>query len=255
MPLMIAAAALLGWWLLALSVPGALLLGAVLAPTDPVLADDVQVGEPSDDPEGEDEVRLTLTAEAGLNDALAFPFVMAALLVGGATVASSWWEWAAWQLAGRCGIAVAAGAATGWLLALLAFRASRSELRLAQHSEVFLALTAISLSYGLTEVLHGYGFLAVFVTAVVFRRHEPHSEYQAMLHTFVSQVERLLTLVLLLALGYGCAQGLLRVTTPVVIGFALLVILVLRPVVAWLTLHRTPARSGSAPSRCSPATK
>ncbi len=64
MPLSIAAVAVLGWWLAGMTVAGAVLLGAVLAPTDPVLAGDVQVGPPL---EGrEHPVRFTLTAEAGL---------------------------------------------------------------------------------------------------------------------------------------------------------------------------------------------
>src|ERR1700712_5345710 len=74
MPLSIIATALLGWWALGLGPAAAGLLGAVLAPTDPVLASDVQVGEPSEDEESEDEVSFALTSEAGLNDGLAFPF-------------------------------------------------------------------------------------------------------------------------------------------------------------------------------------
>jgi sodium/hydrogen antiporter len=73
MPLSILGIALVGGWLLGLGVAAALLLGAALAPTDPVLAADVQVGPPRSGEE--DEVRFTLTAEAGLNDGLAFPFV------------------------------------------------------------------------------------------------------------------------------------------------------------------------------------
>ena len=77
MPLTILAIALLGWSILGLGLASALLLGAALAPTDPVLASDVQVGPPH---EGmEDEVRFALTAEAGLNDGLSFPFVYLAI--------------------------------------------------------------------------------------------------------------------------------------------------------------------------------
>ncbi|MCW2830579.1 MAG: cation transporter, partial [Aeromicrobium sp.] len=81
MPLTIGAVALLGWWVMGLAPAAALLLGAVLAPTDPVLASDVQVAGPTTDEADEDEidetdeVRFALTSEAGLNDGLAFPFV------------------------------------------------------------------------------------------------------------------------------------------------------------------------------------
>lgn len=72
MPLTIVTVAWLGWQLVGLSVASALLLGAVIAPTDPVMASYVQVGPPGE--EAEHPVRFTLTAEAGLNDGLAFPF-------------------------------------------------------------------------------------------------------------------------------------------------------------------------------------
>jgi NhaP-type Na+/H+ or K+/H+ antiporter len=74
MPMTIVAVALLGWALAGMTLAGAILLGAVLAPTDPVLAGDVQVGRPTEG--GEHPVRFSLTTEAGLNDGLAFPFVV-----------------------------------------------------------------------------------------------------------------------------------------------------------------------------------
>ena len=72
MPLTIAGVAFLGWWWIGLTPAAAILLGAVLAPTDPVLAASVQVGPP-DEQLPEDDVRFSLTSEAGLNDGLAFP--------------------------------------------------------------------------------------------------------------------------------------------------------------------------------------
>lgn len=89
MPLTIAATALLGWWVIGLAPASALLLGAVLAPTDPVLASDVQVGAPGEGQE--DEVRFGLTAEAGLNDGLAFPFTYLAILAVTSGLAPQGW--------------------------------------------------------------------------------------------------------------------------------------------------------------------
>ncbi len=77
MPLTIAACVLLGQHLLGFGFAAAMLLGAVLAPTDPVLAADVQVAPPGEGEE--DAVRFALTSEAGLNDGLAFPFVWLAV--------------------------------------------------------------------------------------------------------------------------------------------------------------------------------
>ncbi len=92
MPLCIMGLTLLGLWFLGLGLGAALLVAASLAPTDPVLASEVQVGEPADEDDEadkEDEVRFGLTSEAGLNDGLAFPFVYLAIaisVVGAAAV-------------------------------------------------------------------------------------------------------------------------------------------------------------------------
>ena len=142
-------------------------------PTDPVLAADVQVGEPTDEEDSEDEVRFALTSEAGLNDGLAFPFVYAAIAI--ATVAG-WpvWlaEWALRTCSTRAPSASAAGCSIGKLLGKLFFRAPSGVLRLARHAEGFLALAATFLAYGLVEVVGGYGFLAVFVAARAIRSAE-----------------------------------------------------------------------------------
>src|SRR5215203_5476753 len=92
MPLSIAAVALLGWWFAGLVPAAAVLVAAALAPTDPVLASDVQVGEPTDDEDSEDEVRFALTSEAGLNDGLAFPFtyLAIAMVTAGSTSTGVW---------------------------------------------------------------------------------------------------------------------------------------------------------------------
>ena len=115
MPITIAAIALLGWGWLGLDLASALLLGAALAPTDPVLASDVQVGPPKSGEE--DEVRFALTSEAGLNDGLSFPFVYLAIAVSLSQVTGKFWfrEWllvdVVWKLA--------AGIGVGWLVGRL----------------------------------------------------------------------------------------------------------------------------------------
>ena len=113
MPLTIAAVALLGWWAVGLAPASAILLGAVLAPTDPVLASNVQVGPP-DDPSYEDEVRFGLTLEAGLNDGLAFPFVYLAIAIVDATnVQDALLTWAWWDFGYRIIVGTIVGYATG----------------------------------------------------------------------------------------------------------------------------------------------
>ncbi|AWB93993.1 cation transporter [Aeromicrobium chenweiae] len=244
MPLSIAAAAWLGWWVLGLAPASAILLGAALAPTDPVLASDVQVEGPTTDAEDEDEiderdeVRFALTSEAGLNDALAFPFVhLAILLVGAGSVLDRGVEWVLWDLVGMIVVGVAVGVAVGWVLAKAAFRSNRPAIRMAETGEPLLAIAAILLAYGAAEVLHGYGFLAVFVCAMTLRSMERSADYHALMHEVVERLERLLTLVVLLVLGVALSNGLLDSLSWRAAGVGLLLVLVVRPVTAWVALR------------------
>ncbi|MEU4568745.1 cation:proton antiporter [Micromonospora sp. NPDC023956] len=243
MPLCIAAVALLGWWWAGLVPAAALLLGAALAPTDPVLAADVQVGEPNDVEDSEDEVRFALTSEAGLNDGLAFPFVYAAIAIASTSLAPADWlaHWFTVDLLWKVGAGVAGGLLVGWLLGKLFFRAP-SELRLARHAEGFLALAATFLAYGLVELIGGYGFLAVFVAARAIRSAERTHEFHTVLNDFAEQVERLLTVLLLLLFGGAVVGGLLAPLTwpAALVGLAL--IFVVRPLVGWLSLRGAPGR-------------
>ena len=131
MPLTIAGVAFLGWTILGLSLASALLLGAALAPTDPVLASDVQVGPPQSG--NEDEVRFALTSEAGLNDAAAFPFVHLAIAIAlyaasGAPFVQHWLLVdVIWKIAVGAGIGWIGGKVMGYLAFHLPKRIGLSE--------------------------------------------------------------------------------------------------------------------------------
>ena len=245
MPLTIALTALLGWWWLGLAPAAALLLGAALAPTDPVLASDVQVGEPSEDEDGEDEVRFSLTSEAGLNDALAFPFVYLAITLAtvGATVAGIG-GWLVGDVVVKIVVGVVGGLVSGRLLGLLFFRPRSKVLHMASHAEGFTALAATFLSYGLTEVAGGYGFLAVFVCARSIRAAERRHDYHQVLHDFVEQIERLLTVLLLVLLGGAVVRGLFEALDWRIVLLGLALVLVIRPVTARLALWGGPGARG-----------
>jgi NhaP-type Na+/H+ or K+/H+ antiporter len=245
MPLCIAGVALLGWWVLGLAPAAALLLGAVLAPTDPVLASDVQVGGPTtdddalpDDIDEDDEVRFALTSEAGLNDGLAFPFVYAAIFLATMGEVSDWaWRWLAWELAGKVLLGALVGTAVGWLLARLAFRVPYPSIRLAETGEPLLAVAAVLLSYGLAETIQAYGFLAVFACAMTLRSAERGHTYHASMHTSIERLERLLTLLVLLLLGAALGNALLGALSWQGVVVACLLVFVVRPVSAWVALR------------------
>ncbi|ACZ88846.1 cation:proton antiporter [Streptosporangium roseum] len=224
-----AACLLLGW-----PPAAALLLGAVLAPTDPVLASDVQVGEPVDSEKADDEVRFTLTSEAGLNDGLAFPLVFAAIAMAAAGGFGWAGEWVLVDLLYRCGAGLLCGLLAGKLLGRLFFRAQVSDLRLAEHRDGFVALAATFLAYGLTELVHGYGFIAVFVTACTIRAAERSHGYNGVLHGFIEQIERLFTAWLILLLGGFVAVGGLAALTWRGAAVSLLLLLVIRPLTGWV---------------------
>jgi NhaP-type Na+/H+ or K+/H+ antiporter len=240
MPLTIASIALLSSGLLGLGLASAILLGAALAPTDPVLASDVQVGPPNS--EDEDDVRFALTSEAGLNDALSFPFVYLAIAVALSQVSHDPWlaEWLAiaviWKLA--------AGLAIGWLsgraLGYLTFRVSQSR-RLSKTKDGLVAIGITCITYGVTELAHGYGFLAVFIAAVTLRSTERRHSYHEELHDFTEQIERLLMMVILVCFGAAIAEGTIfqALTWPVVF-FALATVLFIRPLAGMVGLASSP---------------
>jgi NhaP-type Na+/H+ or K+/H+ antiporter len=229
MPLTIAAMTVLGL-ALGLGLAAALLLAAALAPTDPVLASDVQVAGPQtgdhevDEP---DELRFTLTSEAGLNDGLAFPFVYLAILV--AAGGFSWFEWAGWYVVGKVAIGVLIGIAVGRVLAHVAFRSTSHSLRVAERGESLTALAVLISAYGLAEVAGGYGFLAVFACAMTFRSAERSHDYHAAMHEVTERLERLLTLFLLLMLGIALSRGLLDDLNWRSVAVGLGLIVVIRP--------------------------
>lgn len=249
MPLTILGIALLGWWVAGLAPAVALLLGSVLSPTDPVLASDVQVGEPltediddedgpeEDRPDLDDDIRFSLTAEAGLNDGLAFPFVHLALLLmaGGFGVLESA-EWLGWYVVGKIVLGVLVGLGAGWLLGRQAFRARRDSLRLADHGEPLLALAGLLATYGAAELIGGYGFLAVFVSAMSLRSTERRHSYQREMHALVERLERLITLLVLLVLGMAMTRGVLSHLDWRGVTLAVALVLVVRPLTAYAAL-------------------
>lgn len=236
MPLTIAALAILAYALLGLGVATALLLAAALAPTDPVLASDVQVGPPG---EGlEDEVRFTLTSEAGLNDGLAFPFVNLAIALAVASQNGEPWflPWFTVDVVWKLGAGLVMGWIVGRFLGWLTFRLP-NRAKLSRTGDGFVALGITCLAYGLTEMAHGYGFLAVFVAALGLRSVERNHEYHEKLHDFVEQLERLSMMMLLVLFGGAIAEGgLLRNLTLDAVLFALVAVFLVRPLIGWISL-------------------
>ena len=168
MALTVGLIALVGVVFLGLPVGAAILLGAVLAPTDPVLASDVQVSDPRD----EDIVRFGLTGEAGLNDGTAFPFVMLGLgLLGLRDLGQFGWRWVAVDVLWAVPVGLVTGAVIGTAIGRLVVYLRQTH-RNALGLDDFLTLGLIALAYGVALLLHSYGFLAVFTAGLALRRIE-----------------------------------------------------------------------------------
>lgn len=242
MPLTIAALMLAGGLLLGLGTAAALLLAAALAPTDPVLAADVQIENPTSPQD--DETRFALTSEAGLNDSLAFPFVHLAIA---ATATGFTWATAAdWSLdavALRLAVGVIVGVAAGWLCGRIVYAMPHGT-ELSRTGDGFVALGATLVIYALTETLHGYGFLAVFIAGLMLRRAAGDHDYNQRLHDFADELERLMMMVLLVAFGGMLASGnLLRDISLAEIAFAGAAIFIIRPLAGWISLAGTTCSS------------
>jgi NhaP-type Na+/H+ or K+/H+ antiporter len=263
MTITVALIAAIGMAGLGLSLGAAVLLGAILAPTDPVLASDVQLREAND----RDRVRFSLTGEGGLNDGAAFPFVMLGLGLLGLHDLGTGWRWLAvdviWAISGGLLIGGVSGTLVGRLVVYL-----RGRHKASVGLDEFLALGLIALAYGLAVLSHTYGFLSVLAAGVALRRVTespagvPESAArQSSLQTrqaneahatdvdltgaymiqevqgFNEQLERIAEVAIVLVVGAMLSYTYLHAGA---VWFVVLLFLVVRPVSVWLGLLGAP---------------
>ena len=172
MTLTVAMVAAFAYWMLGLPLGAGILLGAIVAPTDPVLATDVQIRHPGD----RDQLRFTLTSEAGMNDGSAFPFVMLGLgLLGlhdlGRTGELVGVRWLLVDVLWATAASIVIGVVAGVALARAVWKLRRAPYQ-QELMDDFLGLGLIGLVYGLTVAVNAWGFLAVFFAAVALRQTE-----------------------------------------------------------------------------------
>jgi len=212
MTITVAMVAAFAYYLLGLPLGAGVLLGAIVAPTDPVLATDVQIRHPGD----RDQLRFTLTSEAGMNDGSAFPFVLLGLgLLGLHDLGDGGLRWmmvdVLWATVGGIAIGVLAGhgvARLGWKL--------RGGVHQHELLDDFLGLGLIGAVYGLAVAMSAWGFLAVFFAAVALRQtelklataeqattaaHEPRPMVSKGSLVFKEHLERLSEMCLILLIG------------------------------------------------------
>lgn len=260
LPLTAVSMSLLAWGILGLAPATAILLGAVIAPTDPVLASGVGAGAPLTELEAERDplyqwgtVRFALTSEAGFNDGLAFPLTNLAIAAAGVTMANGdgWLlEWVLVDLIFKIVVGAVLGYLIGHAMARFLFRLPGAQTMaeiMTGGPEIMAGVEALAttlIAYGLTELIGGYGFIAVFIASLSLRHFEWDHDYYVELHDFAVIVERVLMALVLMLFGGAIASGLLGPLTWVegVIGLTLL--LVIRPLAGMLSFVGTTASLG-----------
>jgi len=238
MPLFMIGIFVIAYYGLDLNGPVSLLLAAVLAPTDPVLASEIQLEEEQSMNEKNTGLRYILTAEAGINDGIAFPFVFLAILWSKSSSFSAidfqeyFWYYLTFKIVG--------GVLIGLLIGLIfskwiyAYNLKNRTLIL----KGFLALVLTFFSYGAAELCHTYGFLSVFVTGASLQYFKPNDSENDRkdrnILTFVEESEKLLTTMWTIFFGGALLSGILSYTDWRGIVASLLIILILRPLLGYL---------------------
>ena len=250
----IAATAAFAYWALDMSAGAAIILAAALAPTDPVLAGDVQVSDAHD----RDRLRFGLTGEAGLNDGAAFPFVMLGMgLLSLHDLGPGGWRWwaidFAWAVAGGLAIGAILGLALGrWVLHRL--RTGTNE----TGPDAFLGLGLVAVAYGIAVTVNAYGFLAVFAAAVALQWTVTESPQRDAAHKGKAAPmpppgERALAIAALQEFNSGLESlfefgvvimlGVLFTVVPIpweALVVAIVLFVVIRPAAVFVALQRTP---------------
>jgi NhaP-type Na+/H+ or K+/H+ antiporter len=240
MPLTIIAVFFLGWIGLGFVPATAMLLGAVIAPTDPVLASDVQTSSPNQ--KDSSHTRLALTTEAGLNDGLAFPFTNLAIAMAlmGAHPANWFWDWLWIDFFYKIIAGTLIGWASGWLLYRLVPLFPKPKSKKLAISIGILSLSLTLIPYGLAEIASSYGFISVFVAACVFRVQEKASEYLETLHDFSEEIEKILIVIIFSLVGVYVSHEFIGDFQWYMIPTAILIVMLIRPLAGYLALIQTP---------------
>ena len=242
MPITILTIALFGYHILGLALPSAFLLAAILSPTDPVLARSVQVEGPNQGEEN--DVNVSLTSEAGLNDGLAFPFVYLAIALVAYVVAppteqmNILLDWFGYHLIYKVVGGTVIGALTGYLITRFVFW-HEDQYKSVTYNAGLILLASVLLTYGLAETLQTYGFLAVFIAALVARYRADVTKHVGIIrrsHLFSDQVEKICLALFLLWMGYYFYTHIYDYLQISEVLFSFALILIIRPAIAYVGL-------------------
>jgi NhaP-type Na+/H+ or K+/H+ antiporter len=179
-----------------------------------------------------------------MNDGAAFPFTWLAVALAAAegSTSDTLLHWAWMDIVYRIAAGVLVGFLMGKLLAYLVIYLPEKK-NFIVIRDGFVGVAATLLVYGLTELIHGYGFIAVFVTAITLRNSELHHKYHKKLHSFTDQIEKILVAIVLILLGGAVVSGILNSLTIPWIIFGLVFLFIIRPLTALVSMINIPYHS------------
>jgi NhaP-type Na+/H+ or K+/H+ antiporter len=240
MPLFMAVVFIVSYYILGFKGELALLLAAVLAPTDPALASEIQLNKKQSVSSKNLGAQYNLTAEAGLNDGLAFPFVYLAIVwsKNDGLHTDVWLEWLSFYVFFKTVVGILVGIAVGFLYSYFTTRLSEGNTHKIHLAFVALSLTLIS--YGLAEVLNSYGFLSVFFAGLFAHYHQHKKDVEHPGHpslSFISNIEKFLIVFWMLFFGGSIMAGILNFISIEIIVFSVCLVLIVRPILGYISLY------------------
>ncbi|QNK78681.1 cation:proton antiporter [Winogradskyella sp. PAMC22761] len=245
-PLFMLVVFLIAYYLLEFDGPVALLLAAVLAPTDPALASEIQLNKKQTIATKNVGVQYNLTAEAGLNDGLAFPFVFLAIVwsQNGTLGIQEWKEWLWYYMLFKITVGLLVGVAIGFAYSY--FTCKLAKYNLLKVHQAFVALSLTLISYGLAEILDGYGFLSVFM-AGLFAHYHQHTKNKTTESDpsldFITNVEKFLIIFWMIFFGGSLVGGILNFNSIATIAFGTFLVLIARPFLGYFSLYKAKLTS------------
>ena len=238
MPIFILLVVLVLHYVLNLEMVSSILIASVLAPTDPVLASEIQLENKQFEHDKNQGLRYTITGEAGLNDGLAFPFIYLAILCSnsGGLSTQDLFHWLSFYVAFKILIGVLTGIGVGLLYGYLLSKLNKKQISKIHNG--FIALALMMFSYGLSEFLQGYGFLSVFFTGIFSQHHlkEKLKEKRSTIVKFPEELEKVLIVFWLVFFIGICFQFLPSNFEWDILLFAFLIIIILRPIISLISL-------------------
>ncbi len=242
MPLFMLSVALSFYYVLQLPLATSVLIAAALAPTDPVLASELQLQKKQKAKDKDVGLRYLLTAEAGLNDGLAFPFVYLAIVLSTTPNFGSGdlIDWLSFYVVYKIVVGIICGALCGAIFSKSVYPFYSNNLSKSKLG--FVGLSLLLTAYGVAELLNGYGFLSVFfaglLSCVVVHK-KGIKVKEAPILPFIEDIEKFLTVIWLIYFGgYIMVSDLFVGLNWKMAAIVLSTALVIRPLTAYLAISQ-----------------